>query len=242
MFQYRTLILAGLTAVLLAVGGAASASAIIASSPTAFNAALGAGQTQAVDFGNTALQTGSGSGSQNGNSFSWTGGSDGRSGVYAASAGLVSGIAAPPAALTSGHFFAATGGGALDLTLAKAATSMSVYIGSLDSFNTITFDEQDGSSQSFTGTELAALVPTSADGDQSSGQTNRRFYFNFGGKAVDKVVFASNGNSFEFTDIAFGFPGVSGVPEPQAWMMLILGVGMTGFAVRRRSAGAPLAA
>lgn len=34
----------------------------------------------------------------------------------------------------------------------------------------------------------------------------------------------------------------AGVPEPATWAMLILGVGMVGFAARRRNAGAPLAA
>lgn len=41
---------------------------------------------------------------------------------------------------------------------------------------------------------------------------------------------------------SFGFSGGGAVPEPATWAMLILGVAMIGFAVRRRSEGAPLAA
>lgn len=41
---------------------------------------------------------------------------------------------------------------------------------------------------------------------------------------------------------AFDVLGVAGVPEPATWAMLILGVGMIGFAARRRNAVAALAA
>ena len=67
-------------------------------------------------------------------------------------------------------------------------TSLSFYLGSLDTYNTISFYDNGSLVTSFTGTQLAA--PAIADGDQGAGASNRRFFFSFGlADHVNKVVF-----------------------------------------------------
>ncbi len=57
-------------------------------------------------------------------------------------------------------------------------------------------------------------------------------YFVISGFDFNKAVFSSNGNSFEFDNVAVG-----GVPEPSTWMMLMLGFGGLGYAGYRRAKG-----
>ena len=141
---------------------------------------------------------------------------------------LVVGVAAPPAGDTS-KYLAVTSSETATFSSDKALTSLSVYIGSLDTYNNITFDGANGFTETLTGTELLDSITASpSSGDQFSGQTNRRFYFTFGGDAVDKVLFQSSGNSLEFDNIA-----VSAAPDPSTWALMIAGVGLAGYALRR---------
>lgn len=111
---------------------------------------------------------------------------------------------------------------------------MSLYIGSLDDYNTITFKREGNVLGSFTGLQLQ--VP--ANGDQGDPATNRRFYFDFSADGgADEVVFESSKNSFEFDNVA-----VSAVPEPGVWTLMIAGFGMLGAALRRRRSVAMAAA
>jgi hypothetical protein len=60
--------------------------------------------------------------------------------------------------------------------------------------------------------------------------------------AYDTALFghiAGGAENYQYNGVA---ATVAAVPEPATWTMLILGVGMIGFAARRRSVGAALAA
>jgi hypothetical protein len=48
---------------------------------------------------------------------------------------------------------------------------------------------------------------------------------------VNRVVFTSTQNSFEFDNIA-----VAAIPEPGTWALMISGFGLMGAALRRRRA------
>ena len=116
----------------------------------------------------------------------------------------------------------------LDLTgFANPIRSLSLYWGSIDTYNTLEF--LDGASVIYTIT--GGMLPP-ADGNQSAGSTNRRVNvdFGFGGQSLTGLRFTSTGKAFEFDDIAVG-----GVPEPQTWAMLIIGFGLVGVTARRRS-------
>jgi hypothetical protein len=170
------------------------------------------------------------------NAAGYTGVSSGGAGTYLGSNGLWSGVAAPPATSPSTAdqtlFEYVPTGGEYDLNT-PLLKSLSVYIGSLDSYNLITFKGPGNFSQSFTGTQLA--LP--ANGDQGSSATNGRFDFNFGGQAIDEVVFQSSGNSFEFDNIS-----TAGVPEPATWALMLLGVAGLGAALRRTRGSAAVSA
>jgi len=156
--------------------------------------------------------------------------------------GPVTNIAAPPAGDTTTYGAAQPASYALPFAdaeftiLTGQLTSLSFYLGSLDDYNTISFYSGATLIDSFTGTDLT--IPDPADGDQASGNTNRRYFFTFGAADnVNRVVFNSTTPAFEFDDIA---AAVSGVPEPSTWAMMILGFGFVGFMLRngRRRQGA----
>jgi len=105
--------------------------------------------------------------------------------------------------------------------------SMSLYIGSVDSYSSITFKGLNGFNQTFGGSALVA----SANGNRTDAGTNRRFYFDFGNAKVNEITFASSSNSFEFDNIA----AAAAVPEASTWAMLIAGFGLVGLSMRRRS-------
>ena len=187
---------------IICLGAPAAAHAGVTFSSTAFDAAPSAGQTLVLDFDSPPAA-----------GYNFSGG-----GVYQ---GLTPNVAAPPAGDQT-KYAAVLGGETATLSSSLDLASLSLYIGSIDQYNTITFSGSNGFSQNLTGADL--YHP--ADGDQSSADTNRRFDFSFDDVAVDKVTFQSSGNSFEFDNIAA--TPVSAAPEPEAWALMMLGVAMIG--------------
>ena len=105
-------------------------------------------------------------------------------------------------------------------------STLSLYAGSIDTYNSITFHYADGTSETVGG----AAFGKGSFGSGTNGKANRRVYFSFGDKVVSSVDFYSKYNSFEFDNIAAS----AAVPEPATWAMLIAGFGMVGFSARRR--------
>ena len=190
----------------------AAAQAGVTFTSAAYDSAPPGDQTLVVDFDHDPAP-----------GFTFAGG-----GVYQ---GLSANVAAPPSGDDT-KYEAVLGGDSGSLTSVRDLSSLSLYIGSIDKYNTITFSGTDGFSRSLTGDEL--YQP--ADGNQSAAETNRRFDFHFDNVDVNKVTFQSTANSFEFDNIAAGT--VSAAPEPGAWALMILGVGMMGWmlGVRKRLA------
>lgn len=114
-------------------------------------------------------------------------------------------------------------------------TTISFYIGSIDTYNTLAFHYADGTYQLpvMTGAWVSQNTISQSNGNQQSGETNGRLTLTFD-KPIDSVVLGSNSNSFEISEIA------GGVPEPASWALMILGVGGAGAALRgqRRRQGA----
>lgn len=157
--------------------------------------------------------------------FEQLGGAYVRSGAL----GLHPGVSAPPPGTTSNYETILTGGRAM-LTSLAGLSSISFYMGSPDSYNTVRFSGDDGFVWTLNGSAIwAGVVP--ANGSQSTGL---RINYDFGDAVVRKAEFFSTGNSFEFDSIAGRLAGGGAVPEPSTWAMMILGFGAIGAVLRRR--------
>jgi hypothetical protein len=117
-------------------------------------------------------------------------------------------------------------GGETETLSTPSITKISLYIGSLDSFNSITFTGPGG--VTYTGTQLG-LVSGAANGDQTAANTNGMFTFQFS-SPINGVTLSSTTNSFEIADV---YAGAAGVPEPATWAVMLVGFGSIGAAMRR---------
>ncbi|QMW23012.1 PEP-CTERM sorting domain-containing protein [Sandaracinobacteroides saxicola] len=194
-------------ALAIALLGTATAASALTVTSQAYDAPLSAGQSMVVTFD-----------APNAAGYS-----------FASSPNLFvgshSGIAAAPAGDAT-RYAAVLGGQTLTLNTPNLK-SLSLYAGSIDTYNWITFKGANGYSQTVSGSAFA-VVP---NGSWTEALANRRVDFDFGGNRVNQVIFGSNGNSFEFDNIA----AAGAVPEPATWAMLIAGFGLVGMAARRRN-------
>jgi hypothetical protein len=142
--------------------------------------------------------------------------------------GLDSGLSAPPPGDVS-NYETVLGGGHATLTSLKGLQSLSLFMGSPDTYNTIKFSGAGGFSWTLDGAQIFNNLAPS-NGDQSYG---RRVSYDFGEHSVNKVEFFSTSNSFEFDTIAGRLSG-GAVPEPATWATMILGFGVVGATFRRR--------
>jgi hypothetical protein len=126
---------------------------------------------------------------------------------------------------TTGPFLVVEGGESETLTAPGAGfTTLAVYVGSLDSYNTFAF----AGSPPLTGADLAGLGIGAVDsGNQSDSDSNGVFVFTFTAP-VTSVTFSSSSNSLEIASIA------TTVPEPAAWALMLIGVAGIGGAMRSR--------
>ena len=228
--KLRLLILAATAATALVAGSANAAMTIT------FNAldwSMNAGETEITQFqGGPTL----GGTTFNGSGF-------GLSGTAQLFTGSVDGVSASPAVPSSaGVYDASTGrdgtqylsiqsGQTATLTVGGAGLSeISFYVGSLDTYNTLTFHYADGTSgPAINGQTVADMtVVNQANGNQQSGDTNGRLTLTFE-KPIDSVTLGSGQNAFEISEVA----GIAAaVPEPASWALMIVGIGATGAALR----------
>ncbi|MDP1028608.1 PEPxxWA-CTERM sorting domain-containing protein [Sphingomonas sp. KR1UV-12] len=140
-----------------------------------------------------------------------------------------------PAPYDGNGFFAIGGDGSLKLSSATGTnfSSISVFIGSIDAYNSIDLFDQTGAFiRSFSGTQLNNDVAPAYPGDGT--QAGSRFVtFNAtAGTLFSGIKFYNTGgnSAFEFDNVSF----TAAVPEPATWAMMFLGFGMVAGAARYR--------
>ena len=133
----------------------------------------------------------------------------------------------PKGGIFGGTFLAAgpTSGAPATLTFTSPVKYLSFLIGSPDLYNLLTITTDLGT-QTFTPSTLNFPV---TDGNQSVSQ-----YVKFRATVGDNIKSVSftnlpNKDAFESANFSIN----SGVPEPATWALMLLGVGGTGFAMRR---------
>jgi hypothetical protein len=141
--------------------------------------------------------------------------------------GSQSGVSAAPAysltAFDTASYLSVQGGETETLALSKPYSVISVYVGSLDSYNTIAFGGP--GAISYTGDQLATLTGAVDGGGQVAGSSNGRFIFDFAAP-VTSITFSSTTNAFEVASVA------GGVPEPAAWALMLIGMAGLGGLLR----------
>jgi hypothetical protein len=125
----------------------------------------------------------------------------------------------------------------ITLSSGLVGQSFGLFIGSLDSYNSITF--YDGNTivgnggNPFTGNQIATDFNLTANGGQTNTLSNRYVEFKDIGPFTS-VVLGSINNSFEVDNVAINYTGSlnRSVPEASTWVMMILGffsVGLVGY-------------
>jgi PEP-CTERM motif len=124
------------------------------------------------------------------------------------------------------QYLSVQGGQSATLQVADL-TTISFYIGSIDTYNTLAFEYADGTFELpiMTGSWVSQNTISQSNGDQQNGDTNGRLTLTFS-KPVEAVVLGSTSNSFEISEIA------GGVPEPATWGLMIVGFGGAGVVLR----------
>lgn len=145
--------------------------------------------------------------------------------------GSVSGQYAQPFGSDGSKYLSVFGGTSATIRdiLAPGYKGLSFYLGSIDTYNSFQLLSKTGSViQSFSGSAFLG----GPSGNQVLPNTNRLITLtrSNGDPLIGGIRIFSSQNSAEIDNIRF----ISAVPEPSTWLMMIIGVGIAGAALRRR--------
>lgn len=140
----------------------------------------------------------------------------------------VGNAAARPAFGSTGNFGAIRAGGSYSVDFGPTNV-FSFVLGSLDTFNSLTLRYADGTTMLYAGGGITN-DPTFDSGNRVVAETNGVVTYRVtSGALITGATFASSGDSFEIDNLS------TAVPEPATWGMMILGFGLVGGALRRRT-------
>lgn len=141
----------------------------------------------------------------------------------------VTGCSAQPAFSDGSGYLAIYGGGVASYQGSAAFESVSFFLGSIDTFNSVRIFSTTGALiAAYTGADFT--LPFEPNGDRSFPYFNRRVTYSVGsGEAkIGGISFSSGLNSAEVDNVVFA------VPEPSTWLTMLAGFGMIGLAMRAR--------
>lgn len=146
-------------------------------------------------------------------------------GVYSLATGNSSN-GATPAFSDGSRYLAVTTGGTATLQSLTGYQSVSIFLGSIDTYNTVEILSTAGTVlQSYNGASFTA----SANGNQTLPSTNRRVtFFAEAGETIGGIRFLSDSPALEVDNVVFA------VPEPSTWMLMLMGFGLVGQSMRVR--------
>jgi len=122
-------------------------------------------------------------------------------------------------------YLSVDGGGEATFMFTDSVRAFSFDYSTVDTYNTLTILYANGTSQSFTGTEILAGFPT--------GTTSGSLTVNGNGSLIKGLQLDTTSAAFEVDNLAIS-ANVVGVPEAATWAMMVLGFGAIGAASRRR--------
>jgi hypothetical protein len=128
------------------------------------------------------------------------------------------------------NYMAVLGGGSEEIAFSALKSSFGLYWGSVDTYNSLAFYDGAVLVATISGADVAP--PLAANGGQTDYASNGYILIS-ALPLFDRVVATSSSNSFEFDNVAAG--GMSAVPEPATWAMMLLGFTGLGYAASRRA-------
>ena len=135
-------------------------------------------------------------------------------------------FSAQPAFSDGSKYLAVLANGSALLKSTSGYSLVSFYLGSIDTYNTVQILDVAGKVlNTYTGASFA----TPANGNQGLPATNRRITFKAAaGETISGIRFLSSRPALEVDNVVFA------VPEPSTWMMMLIGFGLVGQAMRSR--------
>lgn len=127
-------------------------------------------------------------------------------------------------------YLAVGAGSVFTVSFTTPVQLFSFILGSLDTYNHLTLTFSDNTSTTLSGADIVGLPAAAVGlaGSNNSTTTGRVTYDQGGGLGIKSVSFSSDYAAFEIDGLS------AAVPEPAAWGMMILGVGLVGSQLRTR--------
>jgi hypothetical protein len=138
------------------------------------------------------------------------------------------------------QYLSVFGGSSEKITLASnlVGNVFGLYIGSLDTYNSIQFFNGSTAGTLITGSDIVTATGMSTALSNQNNYNSNRFVEFSGFGPFTSVVLKSDSNSFEVDNVTFDVTSSNsltpGVPEPSTWAMMILGFLSVGFVAYRR--------
>jgi hypothetical protein len=110
-------------------------------------------------------------------------------------------------------------------------SNLGLYIGSIDTWNTITFLGTSGTIATVTGTQLLDQFYGNTSSSGTGGNSQYVEFTDVTGQDITGITLTTTQAAFEVDNLSVA----NGVPEPATWAMMLIGFGLVGLQLRRRT-------